>query len=407
MDIQALKNKVAEYKDIVIELETLLTSNPALAPENGGDGEWEKCLALEAWLKNKGFDNIEFFNAPDERVSRKNRPNMCLTVPGESDDYNIWIMSHLDVVPAGDLSLWHSDPWKARVDGDKIYGRGTEDDQQGLVAGILAVLAYKELGLKPAHTIKLMFCADEEVGSTYGIQYLCKLPGLFKKEDLFIIPDGGDKLGQTIEIAEKNIAWVEFTLTGKQCHGSRPDEGCNACLAGSDLALTLHNELTAKFNQRDPMFEPVCSTFEPTMRKANVDGVNIIPGSDVFCMDMRVLPSINMDDVTATIEQICNSIKQKYGVAIEHKFLQFAHSPATDKNAPVVEKLKAALKTAHSIDAQLIGIGGGTVAAELRNLGFSCVVWGTLDECCHMPDEYALISNIIKDGQTLAVLAAL
>ena len=66
-----------------------------------------------------------------------------------------------------------------------------------------------------------------------------------------------------------------------------------------------------------------------------------------------------MDDVTATIEQICSSIKQKYGVAIEHKFLQFAHSPATDKNAPVVEKLKAALKTAHSIDAQLIGIGGG------------------------------------------------
>ena len=40
----------------IIALETLLTSIPAIAPEGGGDGEAKKAAALEAWLRDNGFD---------------------------------------------------------------------------------------------------------------------------------------------------------------------------------------------------------------------------------------------------------------------------------------------------------------------------------------------------------------
>ena len=42
----------------IVELQTLLTGIPAIAPEGGGDGETKKCDALEAWLKENGFNDI-------------------------------------------------------------------------------------------------------------------------------------------------------------------------------------------------------------------------------------------------------------------------------------------------------------------------------------------------------------
>ena len=52
------------------------------------------------------------------------------------------------------------------------------------------------------------------------------------------------------------------------------------------------------------------------------------------------------------------------------------------------------------------GIGGGTVAAELRNEGFHAAVWSTLDEQAHMPNEYCRIANIIADAKTMIHLMA-
>ena len=65
-----------------------------------------------------------------------------------------------------------------------------------------------------------------------------------------------------------------------------------------------------------------------------------------------------------------------------------------------------AIKEVHNIDARTVGIGGGTVAAGMRNLGFNCVVWSTMDETCHQPNEYAIIENIGKDAMTIAYMAA-
>ncbi len=233
-----LKQFIEQHTADMVQLETLLTSYPALAPENGGDGEKKKCDALEAWLKENGISRIEHFDAPDSRVSDGLRPNMIATIPGNKDDYNIWVCAHLDVVPVGELSLWNSDPWRVVEKDGKIFGRGVEDNQQGLVSGVLAALSFVKQHIIPEHTIKLLFMADEEVGSAYGMNFLLREHReLFAKEDLILIPDGGDEKGETIEIAEKNIAWFRFHTIGKQCHGSRPDLGKNAKLAAAELAL--------------------------------------------------------------------------------------------------------------------------------------------------------------------------
>lgn len=400
-----LKEWVDAHTHDMVELESLLTSIPALAPENGGDGEIKKSQALEEWLKKNGITQLEHFDAPDSRVSAGVRPNIVATIPGECDDYSIWVCAHLDVVPVGELSLWETDPWTVVEKDGKIIGRGVEDNQQGLVSGVLAALAFVKNGVAPKHTIKLLFMADEEVGSVYGMNFLIKEHlDIFSKNDRILIPDGGDPKGESIEIAEKNIFWLRCHTIGKQSHGSRPDLGANAKLAACDLALRI-NALEKVFNKEDPLFDPPYSTFQPTMQNANVEGINFIPGDDVLCFDCRVNPCYKLDQVREEIKKIIAEVEKIHGVKIETSEAQAEESIATPQDAPVSVELKAAIKAVHGIDAKFIGVGGGTVAAPLRNLGYHAVVWSTLDETCHQPNEYAIIKNIGADANTIVYMA--
>ena len=61
------------------------------------------------------------------------RPNLVALLPGQRPE-KVWVLSHLDVVPVGELNLWHTDPFSLHVDGDLLYGRGVEDDHHGIVA---------------------------------------------------------------------------------------------------------------------------------------------------------------------------------------------------------------------------------------------------------------------------------
>lgn len=421
---------IEKSADECVALQKLLTSHKALAPENGGDGEWEKCAALEEFLRAHGITNLERFDAPDSRALHGRRPNLIATIPGKkkpvaagsfglennsgasadssasSDNSGaIWVIAHMDVVPVGNLADWKTDPWTVVQKDGKLFGRGVEDNQQGLCSAFAAAWAFVANKVQPERTIKLLFAADEEVGSKYGMIWLLKKrPELFNKNDFFVIPDGGDPLGKTIEVAEKNVLWVQFTVSGKQCHGSRPDEGLNACLAANRLSVALYEGLHKKFDAKDDLFEPATCTFEPTKRDANVAGVNIIPGSDVFCFDCRVLPRYKNEEILEEIKKIVAKEEEVSGAKVSFELLQNAQSKATDKNAPVVKALASAIKEAHGLEAKTIGIGGGTVAAELRNLGYDCVVWSSLDETAHMPNEYCVISNMTRDAKTLALM---
>ncbi len=403
MSFDAVKKRIASSKAEIVELETLLTSHPALAPESGGDGELEKVIALEGWLKSQGFTQFQRFDAPDSRVSSGIRPNLVVTIPGKDDSFAVWFMAHTDVVPVGELSLWHTDPWKVVEKDGRLYGRGVEDNQQGLVASTVAALALLREGITPPHTVKLLFVADEEVGSTYGIKYLLKEHNLFKKNDIILIPDGGDSQGATIEVAEKNLMWLQFTVKGKQTHGSRPDEGINATLAGYDLALRVHG-LETVFDKRDTLFDPPYSTFQPTKKEANVPNINTIPGEDVFCMDCRILPCYTLDQVRVELRRCVKEVEDKYGVKVEWTEPQTAESPATPVDAPVARRLAEAVKAVTGVDTCFIGIGGGTVGAELRIKGFNAVVWSKLDETAHQPNEYTIIDNLISDSQVMAYM---
>lgn len=409
MGFAEVANKIDSFAETVIELERQLVAIPALSPTYGASadqtGEARKVAFLNEYLKQHGFADLVRIAAPDDRVPGGERPSLIARVKGATATRATWVMAHTDVVPPGNLSDWSSEPFELRIEGDRLYGRGVEDNNQGIVAALIAGRALLETGAKLPRDLALLFVADEECGSEYGIRYVLENANPFLPDDIIIVPDGGAADGRDIEVAEKSIMWIKFVVTGAQCHASTPDKGVNALRAGANLIVRL-DELNRIFDKVDPVFEPARSTFEPTKKEANVPNINALPGEDVFCFDCRVLPDYRLAEVVDEIGKICKGVEQDYNVNIGFEFVQReAAAPATSTAAPVVELIKNAVRDVHGVEARAMGVGGGTVAAFLRRKGLPCVVWSTMEETMHGPDENALVTNILKDAKVIAHVA--
>ncbi|MCK7518625.1 MAG: M20 family metallo-hydrolase [Ignavibacteriales bacterium] len=280
-----------------------LCAIPAIAPSSGGEGEAKKAAFLVDWLGANGFVDISLIKAPDLDAPDGYRPNILAYYRGQTSARTIWIMTHTDVVPPGEMSLWRGNPFKAWVEKGRIYGRGVEDNQQDMVASLYAVKALQAEGITPNCDIGIALVADEETGSRKGIDYVLQNHKVFRRQDLIVVPDAGNETGTMIEVAEKSLLWLKFKVLGKQAHGSTPERGINSFKAGSFFIAAL-NDLYKIYPGKDKLFDPPISTFEPTKKEANVPNVNTIPGEDVFYMDSRILPDVKVQDVEKTIRTI-------------------------------------------------------------------------------------------------------
>ena len=175
-----ISQRIDFYREAMIELQIALSAVPAVGPENGGDGELLKANLLKERLLLLGFKNFRHFDAHDKRVSSGIRPNFVTTIEGKNKNRFIWIITHMDIVPPGELRLWSYDPYKAYVRDGHIFGRGIEDNQQDMVASIFAAKAIIDEGLIPDNSINLAFVSDEETSSSMGLCHMIdSIPDLF------------------------------------------------------------------------------------------------------------------------------------------------------------------------------------------------------------------------------------
>lgn len=377
-----------------------MVSYPAVNPSEGGTGEKAKAEYIIQKLKQFGFDNIENYSCVDDLGNE--RPNIIAHIPGKTAQ-RLWIVGHMDVVPAGDLSAWETEPFKGVVKDGKIYGRGTNDNGAAIITSIYAALAYKKLGILPQYEICLCFVSNEETGSKFGIQHIAR-QNLFKKDDLVIVPDMMSPNGDFIEVAEKSIFWFEFEVTGKQVHASLPQTGINATRAANEFSCSLDAALHNAYPETNEIFtDPSYSTFEPTRRRANVDSINIVPGKEIFAFDCRVLPGISKETIEKTVDEEISRAEKKFGVKITRKYMQCEESaPVTATDAPVVQMLAQAIQDVLKTEPKIAGVGGGTCGAFFRKAGIPTAVWGLGDETEHMPNEYIKICHLTEGAKVLA-----
>ncbi|WP_256831551.1 dipeptidase [Pseudomonas sp. Pse1] len=121
-------------------------------------------------------DNPEFIKIADKikslaesfNLSFRNVDNRVyeISLPGSGDEV-VGIHAHADVVPVTPEN-WvledgtKLDPFKVTLIGDRMYGRGTEDDKNGIVVTLYAMKIIKEEKLPLARNFKLLVDTTEE-----------------------------------------------------------------------------------------------------------------------------------------------------------------------------------------------------------------------------------------------------
>lgn len=384
---------------------------PAIGSLSGGDGEQRKAEFLSELLQGLEFDEILHYDAPDNRVTSKSRPNIVAKLRGQSQSGKMWIVSHMDTVPPGDLSEWHTDPFSPVEKEGRVYGLGVEDNGQGIIGSIYAVKAFLEEGKVPDMDICLAFVSDEEEGSAKGVRYLLER-GLVSDSDLVLVPDWGTKDGSAIDVVEKGRLVVRITTDGVQCHPSRPHKGLNALVVSSHILEEIYDTLHKQFDRQDELFDPPWSTFEPTGRESSVININTVPGRDSWYLDCRIIPEYSPDDVREVIHKIAVKTQECFSKSIEgvsvrpqirvqdirHEF----PAPKAPSNSRVVRLLTRAVKLSLGVEPKLVGAGSGTCASFFRMAGIPAVAWTIYEETAHQPNEYIRVENLILSCKAMA-----
>ncbi len=382
----------ASDEEFIVEVAKRLLSIKAISPTSGGEGEYKKSMELKKILGELGYDKYDEYNITDETGTI--RPNIVLNSgnPGKA----LWIICHMDTVPVGDIALWKHEPFQATIEGDRIYGRGSEDNGQSIFTVLLLLKHINKNQMKM--NLSLAFVSDEETGNDYGIKYIIS-KNIIKKDDLIIVPDAGTDGGFIIETAEKTVMQIKFEINGRQGHASMPENSLNAFREACKFIDLMDFNIHDVFNKSDGLFIPPYSTFEPTRHEQNIENVNTIPGRDVFYWDFRILPQYSADSVLKTIDSLIEKYSKTSEAKIKYTVIDRVDAPEpTPEDAEIVVLLKKAIKSVIGADPFTIGIGGETFASFLRKSGFNVAVWSTTAiENAHMPDEYCLIPHILQD----------
>lgn len=401
-----LFKKIDGYKDYAVKLQKNLIQIPAISPAVGKEGEYDKSRYLLAELKKLKFDNIKIINTPDKKAKKGVRPNIVARYKGKRSAKTLWIMGHMDIVPAGDEKSWKTPPYKAVIKGDKIYGRGSQDNNQGIVSGILAVKALMDLNIVPPVDISLLLVADEEQGNALGIDYIFKKHRkIFGRNDVFIVPDGGVSDAKKMIVAEKSVMWLKFTVTGIAAHAGYPHYGINSLKAAAKLISDIE-ALYKIFGKKNNIYEPPTSTFEPTKIEQNVANINSVPAKTIFYADFRVFADYKLSDVEKELLKIVKKTENKFKVKIKTDVVgQWQSENPTSPDAKIVKLLKNSIYKVHKVKPKACGIGGKTVAFSLRKAGFDAVVYFKNDQMDHLANEYCKISNMLEDAKVFADVA--
>ena len=99
------------------------------------------------------------------------RPNVVARLKGSGAKRPLLIMGHTDVVNV-DPKKWTHPPFSATREGGYVYGRGTVDDKDNVVAALMVMLLLKRQNVPLDRDVIFLAEAGEEGSTRVGIQYM-------------------------------------------------------------------------------------------------------------------------------------------------------------------------------------------------------------------------------------------
>jgi acetylornithine deacetylase/succinyl-diaminopimelate desuccinylase-like protein len=264
-------------------LVALDTVNPALVP--GAPGERPAVELLAGRLAPRGFE-LEVIGPPA-------RPSLLARHRGPGGGRTLALCGHLDTVGTDGMA----DPFSARIEGDRLFGRGSCDMKAGVAAMVVAAEHAATAGTDG--DVVLALVADEEHASLGSAAVLAHLAASGPLPDACLI---GEPTWLDLIVAHRGFAVVEVELRGQAAHSSLPRDGVNAVTHLGRL-LAAVEALDADLAARPPHPYAGTGSIQATVASGG-SAPFVLPAHASAVIERRTLPGEAPDTALREVESI-------------------------------------------------------------------------------------------------------
>jgi succinyl-diaminopimelate desuccinylase len=332
---------------------------------SGPDGVLEAAGFVEGWLEARGIAT-----ATDEV---RGLPVLRAAV-GPEGAPTVVLHGHLDVVPG------LADQFEPRLEGDRLYGRGSYDMKGALAAMLLTVAALRD---QNRVRVRLGVVGDEESEeeAERGSDHLV---------DNGFVGDfaiTGEPTDLQIGVEAKGVLALRLEVAGIAAHGATPWLGDNAVLKAHDVFRSIESLPFARHSSE--LFD------RPSINLGRIlggDALNKVPDRCAIDVDIRYLPD---QDPEAVLEQV-------RGLPDTEVTPLFIRPPAVvERDSPFVLGLREAVSAHHEGEPMSVGRDGASDAVSFLRVGVPAVEFGPAGDGHHGPLEWVSVASLETFRQTL------
>jgi len=313
---------------------------------------------VKGWLESRDLEvlDVDFDGLP-----------VVQAATGPRDGPRVVLHGHLDVVPG------REGQFDARVEGDRLIGRGAYD-MKGALAAMMCALS--DATAQHAVRVHLICVPDEESED------------IDRRSTDTIIADGlrgdfaitGEPTDLHIGVQAKGVLALRVEVQGTAAHGSTPWLGDNAILKAYDIFRRIE---TLPFGRESSdLFD------RPSINVSRIiggDAFNKVPDVCTMDVDIRFLPNQDPGDILTQIQEIGDLEIVKC----------FTRAPAiVSRRNPYVLALRDAVGRSVQGEALSVGRDGASDAISFLEAGIPAVEFGPVGGGHHGPEEWVSIASL-------------
>jgi acetylornithine deacetylase len=280
-------------------------------------------------------------------------------------------------------------PFEPRVEGNRVYGRGSCDMKGGAAAIMAAVAKLAQENL--AGSVWVALVADEEYASLGAQHFVAN-----HKADACVVTEPSE--GRLI-LGHKGFVWSSITTTGHAAHGSRWEVGVSAIARMGRIIAALdafdHQTLRARVH---PLVGPAsqhCATVHGGA------GLSTYAPSCTLEIERRTLPGETPEQVLAEIRSVIAEASEE----AEVRLLLDRAPLLCPREARIAECVRGATAKIHGREPREDGVAYWMDAALFAAAGMETVNYGAAGSGAHEAVEWGEIDSVVDCARVLAETA--
>lgn len=296
---------------------------------------------------------------------------------------------HTDVVPAGPLEFWQTNPFSAVIHNDSLYGRGAVDMKGGLAAMILAVEEFLEQFPNHPGSIGFLITSGEEgddfdKGTPVLMQHLSANHEVIKW-CLIGEPSSHKLLGDTIRIGRRGSLTATATIKGKQGHVAYPHLADNPIHRSS---AAINDLVQQTWDQGNQYFPP--TSLQISQIAAGSEGAaNIIPGELSLVFNFRFSSESDHLQLQQRVETLLAKHQLKFKIN-----WKLNGKPFLTKQGNLVTAAQALISEITGLNPVLSTAGGTSDGRFIAPYGIEVIELGLLNHSAHQANEACAIKDL-------------